>query len=118
MSATGLRIRVTAYVPPDCPLVHPDGWIGAGEYDATMNQYGAVCALTPHGEIGVKPDEFVWVSEEPKPIERRECRRCAGTGFYPGDNDYDGSCDTCSGVGGFDVFTPVTNPARRVEASS
>ena len=29
------------------------------EYDATSNQYGAICAICANGEkIGVKPDEF------------------------------------------------------------
>jgi len=65
---------MTTTVSSDLPgILKPVLWAYEGqEYHVLVNQNGAVTAITPEGELGLKPNEFevtAWHYDGPEPKE-------------------------------------------------
>lgn len=60
------RVVLLKEVRGDFPIGH-NTIAPAGVYDAFLNPHGAVAVIAENGQmLGVKPDEFEWLTATPK----------------------------------------------------
>lgn len=70
------RIRMTQHVTSDIPIPPFAVAYKGKEYGCWVNSHGAVAAITEHGMLGVKPDEFEVIEFVPAgPQEEKKAAR-------------------------------------------